>query len=372
MADTMSGRSFVGYAAGAILLLGAGIYVYRHYNGEADRVMAMRSAQAQVAEVGPRVEMVEASAGPKFRTIKLLGDVRSAATVTLYAKISGYLKAMYVDKGDRVTAGQMIAELESPELEQQYSAAATDLLHKKRNLERLRGLFDRGSTTQVAMLQSETDALVAENNVAALATTKAYQVIRSPFEGRVTARFVDPGALVTNAQTNFVSAQPLITLSDNSRVRVYAYLQQQDVAYIKTGHHAQISDASRPERTKAAEITRMTGELDPKTRTMLIEMHLDNGDDFFVPGSFVNVQLEVPLEPVIQVPSPALIVRGGRTFVAVLANKDRVEMRPVRVAGTDGARVTIAEGVRAGEPVLINLPDEVTDGGRVQAVAPRR
>ena len=214
--------SFTGVVAGLVLVAGAAYFVQRHYETEGDRVATMRSAQAKVAEAGPRVEVIKAAPGPEFRTIKLLGDVKSAASVTLYAKVSGYLKSILVDKGDVVAAGQLIAELESPELEQQLAASSADLVNKRRNLERLRGLYERGSTTQVALLQSETDALVSENNVAVLSTTKSYLTIRAPLEGRVTARFMDPGALVTNAQTNFVSATPIITISNKSKIRVYA------------------------------------------------------------------------------------------------------------------------------------------------------
>ena len=156
---------------------------------------------------------------------------------------------MAVDKGDRVEAGQIVAQIESPEIDQQYAAAVTDLEHKKRNLERSRDLLSRGNTTQVAMLQFETDARVAEAVVAGLSTMKGYQIIRAPFGGRVTARFTDPGALITNAQTNQVSSQPVMTISDDSRLRVYAYVQQQDVPFVHVGDTAEVVDASDPERT---------------------------------------------------------------------------------------------------------------------------
>ncbi len=364
-------RSRTGALFGLAIVAGSALYVVWHYSADNSRILAMRSAQAKVAELGPRVETVKATTGPRFRTIQLLGDVRSAASVTLYAKVSGYLKAIHVDKGDQVMAGQILAELESPELEQQFAASSADLVHKKRNLERLRGLFDRGSTTQVLMLQAETDALVAESNVAALSTTKAYQVIRAPFDGRVTARFVDAGALVTNAQTNLVSAMPVVTVSNNARVRVYAFLQQQDVPFIKVGQKAEVSDASRPERRKTAQVTRMTGELDPKSRTMLIEVHLDNGDDFFTPGSFVNLTLQAPLESHVQIPAAALLVRQSKTFVASV-DRDRVRFSAVTVGGTDGAQVVVTQGVREGDTLAVNLPDEVTDGARIQPVPLRR
>src|SRR5258707_8994284 len=126
------------------------------------------------------------------------------------------------------------------------------------------------------MLQFETDARVAEANVKGLETMKGYQVIRAPFAGRVTQRFVDAGSLVTNAQTNMVSALPIMTISDDSRLRVYCYVQQADVPYVNAGDVAEVVDASNPERKMQAKISRMTGELETRTRTMQIEINIDN------------------------------------------------------------------------------------------------
>ena len=143
---------------------------YFHFSRNQE-IAAVREAKAIVADRGPRIEVVTTTAGPKERIIKLLGDVRSGASTSLYAKVAGYLKTMHVDKGDKVEAGQIVAEIESPELDQQYAGASADLVNKRRNLARLKALYEKGNTTQVAMLQAETDALVAENNVAVLATT---------------------------------------------------------------------------------------------------------------------------------------------------------------------------------------------------------
>ena len=198
-------------------------------------VATAREARGAAVDRGPRVEVVAATQGPSERTITLLADVRSNATAILYSKVSGYVKTIPVDRGDRVQAGQVVALIESPKIDQQYAAAVTDLEHKRRNLERSRELLAKGNTTQVAMLQFETDARVAEANVKGLETMKGYQTIRAPFAGRVTARFVDPGALITNAQTNMVSALPIVTISDDSRLRVFCYVQQQDVPYVNVG-----------------------------------------------------------------------------------------------------------------------------------------
>jgi RND family efflux transporter MFP subunit len=371
MASTQDARSPKFYIASIGTIIAAAAAVYYFHFSRYQEIAAVREAKAVVADRGPRIEVVTTTAGPTQRAIKLLGDVRSGATTTLYSKISGYLKNAPVDKGDKVEAGQVVAEIESPELDQQYAGASADLVNKRRNLARLKGLYEKGNTTQVAMLQAETDALVAENNVAVLATNKSYQIVRAPFSGRVTARFADPGALIGNAQTNFVSAMPMLTISDDTKIRVYAYLQQADVPYVKLGDVAEVSDASNPERKKTAAITRMTGELDAKTRTMLIEVHLDNADGFFVPGSFAYVTVSVSVESYPQIPVTALLTRGNENLVAVLEN-DLVRFRTVKVASTDGATVSLAEGLKPGEKIAINVPDEVTNGSRIQPILASR
>lgn len=358
------------HVAGVILLAGAaGLAAYFHYSRNRE-VAAIREARGAVIEHGPRVEVISATQGPKERLITLLADVRPYATATLYSKVSGYLKNVYVDKGDAVEAGQVLAEIESPELDQQYASAVADLENKRRNHTRAKELLARAIASQVAAQQAETDAIMAEANVAGLATMKSYQTVRAPFNGRVTARFADPGALITNAQTNQTSSLPLMSLSDDSRLRVYLYLQQQDVPFVHVGDTAEVVDASNPERHVTTTVTRMTGELDPRTRTMLVEIDIDNSQHFLVPGSFAYVVLHVPIESYPQIPIAGLVVRGNDYLVAALDN-DVIRFKPVKLAVTDGAVASLSDGISVGDKIAINVPDEVTNGSRVQPVTPR-
>ena len=369
-ADPGAARPVRLYMVGVAAVIGAGLAAGYFHISRSSYVAIAREARASIAERGPRVEVVAAAKGPDKRTITLLADVRSNAVATLYSKVSGYVKAMPVDRGDKVEAGQVVAQIEALELEHQYNAAVTDLEHKRRNLVRSRELLDKGNTTQVATLQFETDATVAEANVTALATMKDYQILRAPFAGRVTARFVDPGALVTNAQTNFVSSQPVLTISDDRRLRVFAYVQQQDVPFVKVGAVANVIDASNRDRSKAAQVTRMTGELDPRARAMQIEVNIDNSDGFLASGSFAYVAIDIPIASYPQIPVSGLIVRGNDNFVAVVDN-DVVHFMPIRVASTDGNTIAVADGLRPGERIAVNLPDEVSDGSRIQPIARR-
>ncbi|MEA2980229.1 MAG: hypothetical protein QOF09_2052 [Alphaproteobacteria bacterium] len=362
-----SGRSIRFYLFGAVLTAVAFIAVGYFHLSRNHTVATAREARAINVDRGPRVEVVAATQGPSERTVTMLADVRANSTAILYAKVSGYVKRVEVDRGDRVQAGQVVAVIESPEIDQQYAAAVTDLEHKRRNLARSQDLFAKGNTTQVAMLQFETDARMAEANVKGLETMKGYQTIRAPFSGRVTARFVDPGALITNAQTNMVSALPIVTISDDSRLRVFCYVQQQDVPFINVGDVADIVDASNPERRMQAKVSRMTGELETRTRTMQIEINIDNTEGFLVAGSFANVTLHIPIKSYPQIPVSGLLVKGNDSFVAMVEN-DTLRYKPIRVATTDGNTVTVAEGLRQGDRIAINLPDEMTDGAKVQPI----
>ncbi len=364
------GRAAALYLVGFIFVAVAGGTVAYFHFSRGSQVEVARQARATTVDRGPRVEVVAARQGPDKRTITLLADVRSNQSATLYGKVSGYMKTMNVDRGDRVEANQIVAQIELPELEQQYAAAVTDLEHKKRNLERSRELLAKGNTTQVAMLQFETDARISEANLNGLATMRGYQTIRAPFAGRVTARFVDPGALITNAQTNIVSALPVMTISDDSRLRVFAYVQQTDVPFVSVGDDAEVIDASNPDRKRKAKVTRMTGELDVRARAMQIEVNIDNSDNFMVAGSFAYVSIHIPITSYPQIPVSGLIIRGEDQLVAVLDN-DTLRFKRVRVATTDGNTISLAEGLKAGERIAVNLPDEVSDGVKVQPISRR-
>jgi RND family efflux transporter MFP subunit len=362
-----AGRSVTFYLCGAVLTVVAFVAAGYFHLTRNQTVAAAREARANAVDRGPRVEVVTVTQGPSERTVTMLADVRANTTAIMYAKVSGYMKTVLVDRGDRVQAGQVLAVIESPEIDQQYNAAKTDLEHKRRNLARSQELLVKGNTTQVAMLQFETDARVAEANVKGLETMKDYQTIRAPFAGRVTARYVDPGTLITNAQTNFVSALPIMTISDDSRLRVYCYVQQQDVPFINVGDTADVIDASNPERRIKAKVSRMTGELETRTRTMQIEINIDNTEGFLVAGAFANVRLHIPITSYPQIPVSGLLVRGDRNFVAMIEN-DALRYKPIRVQTTDGNTVTVAEGLQKGDRIAVNLPDEITDGSKVQAI----
>ena len=359
------------YLTGLVLLIAAGLGTFRYMESSASNVASARTAMETEAARGPRVVVATVAQGPAIRTIQLLGDARAYSTATMFAKVSGYLKSVSVDKGDLVTAGQIIAEIESTELESQYQSAVADLDNKQRIATRARDLLRSGSTAQQAADQAETNLRMAQESVRNLNAIRSYQVLRAPFDGMVVARFADPGALLQAATTNQASSLPVVQLADTTKLRIGAFVEQRDVSAIKAGDEADIIDASNTERRRSARISRTAGSLDPRTRTLFIEIDLDNKDAFLVPGSFVQVVLKVPVTSYPQIPVNAVLQRGPNTVVAVVAADETIRFRPIRVASTDGIVSNIAEGLKPGEKVGLNVPNDVIEGAKIRAAAAR-
>jgi len=358
--------SFLLYVAGIVLVGGAALAGVRMWHDKGIALSASREALADVVARGPVVQVATVIQGPKERLIQLLGDTRAYQEATLYSKTSGFVTSIGVDRGDVVKADDLVATVASVETDQQYQSAVQDLQNKKRNWQRAKDLVTHGWTSQQAADQAETDFTMATATVAQLATMKSYEQIRAPFDGVVTARFVDIGTLVQNSTTNKTSNQPVVTIADQSKLRIDVYVEQRDVPFVHVGDVADVTDGSNPDRRKQARVARTSDELDPRTRTLFVELEVDNSDHFLVPGSFAYVTLHVPITSYPEVPVAGLVVRGTRTFIADLQPDKTVRLQPVKVASTDGTNATLAEGAVAGQRVAINLPDEVGDGARVQ------
>lgn len=364
--------SFLVYLVGIVLVAGAALAALHLWQQKDAQLLAARDALAEGVALGPVVQVATIAQGPKERLINLLGDTRPYQTATLYGKVSGYVRSIPVDRGDRVKAGQVVAEVESAETDRQYDAAVSDLGNKRKNAERERDLVARGWTSVQAADTADTAFRMAVANVAQLAVMKSYEVLRAPFDGTVTARFVDTGALVQSSVTNQTSNQPVMTIADMSQLRVDVYVEQRDVPFVHVGDAADVTDGSNPDRHVRARIARTSDQLDPRTRTLFVELDVDNSEAFLLPGAFVYVTLHVPVTAFPQIPVAALLVRGASTLIANVSGDNLVHLRPVKVASTDGLRASLAEGAQIGDRVALNLPDDVSDGSRVRPVEPAR
>ena len=352
-----------GIACVLLTLAGSAYYIHSSSTGLAS---AKATLEADISR-GPRIVTALVKQGPQTKNIRLLGDARPYLTTTIFAKVSGYLKNVQVDKGDQVSANQIVAEIDSAELESQYLSALADLDQKQRIDARTRELLRNNTTSQQTAEQAETNYRMAQETVRNLGIMRSYQTLKAPFDGTVVARFADPGALMQAATTNQASSLPVMQIADNRKLRVGIYVEQRDVSAIKVGDEVEIEDAANPDRRRKAKISRTAATLDPRTRTLFVEIDLDNSDQFLVPGSFVYVNLALNVKSYLQVPVTALLQRGGVQQVAVIDAESQVKFRPVKVATTDGNVINLIEGVKAGERVGLNIPSDLVENTKVRA-----
>ena len=315
---------------------------------------------------GPAVRTTIAALSPPNPKVDFIGEAKPYASVTLYAKVSGYLKNVTVDMGDHVKAGQIIATIESPETDRAYSAAKADYDNKQVTAGRVAKLLDKKFAAPGEADQAKTDAAVARERLAGLEEQRAYEQLRAPISGTVTARFADPGALVQNAASSQTSSLPVVTVSQTDSLRVLVYLDQGDAASVRPGTRGTIRLAERPGFGLAATVARVSGQLDSKTRKMVAEFDISDRGGEIVPGSFVQVEMVVPSAPRPQAPVEALVVRGGKTYVAVVDKDSHVRFHEVTVAANDGRVVTFSDGIAAGDRLAVSLGSAIADGSLVR------
>ena len=221
----------------------------------------MEQRHALVA-AGTLVRTAKVGMTPPSRTVLVTSEVRANQHATLFAKVSGYLRDIRVDKGDRVRKGGLLATLESPETDQAVVSARADLALRKQVVERDRALRGKGFVSQTDLDTAEANLKVAVSNLERTSALKSYEELRAPFNGTVTARFADPGALLT-------AAQPLVEFADVDHLRVAVQLGQDDAALVHPGDPVTLELSSG---TFPAKVSRISSAIDSKTRTMLAEI----------------------------------------------------------------------------------------------------
>lgn len=336
--------------------------IWRHEVRLRDEEKSRKDSVAQ----GARVRVAKAQKASETRSVLLVGEAFPYANVNLYAKISGYLQEIRVDKGDQVKADQVIAILDSPELNKQYAAALADARNKRVDAERFQYLLKSGSVSTQNAENAETTAKIAEDNAAALKAQKDYAVMRAPFDGIITARYADPGALLQAATSAQTTALPVVALSQTDHLRVYVYPDQKTASSVQIGDRAEVADVTKPETKLSATVSRTTGQLDPRTRTLLVEIDLNNCDGNILAGSFVQVTLYIRLPPAVEIPAGALVMRGDKAFVGTIDAENKATFREVTVYESDGKSVRLLSGISDGEQVMLNIGHSISEGQKVQ------
>ncbi len=357
------------FIAGIVIIIIAAVSLIILLEKEKLNVSRERHERSLAAKAGPQVFVTAAKRLPGGRSITLTGEARPYASVTLYAKVSGYIKSIPVDKGDHLKEGQVVAVIESPELDSQYKAALADAQNKRQDAVRAKSQLEKNAISIQDAQRAFAAADQAEANTEALRIQKDYQIIRAPFPCVVTARFVDPGALVQSAVTSQTTTLPVASIAETHRIRVYVYLDQRDASVVRIGDRAVITDPSRPDLRLTASVSRMSGQLDDKTRTLLTEIDVDNRRGLLLAGSFVQVSLFLQMQPAVEIPAGALLIKNDKYLVAVVTAESKVNFRQVTVAESDAIRVRLAAGLEEGERVILNPGWGISEGDQIQPAA---
>jgi RND family efflux transporter MFP subunit len=354
-----------------LVAVGSAILVIAAAAGALTLFLRERSAQARQADrlqkelaQGPTVRAARVETAAANRVVVLPAEVRAELRATLYAKVSGYVKEVLVDKGQLVRKGQVLAVLESPDLDEQVRSAQAELSLRTQQLGRAKRLVGPGYISHDQREQLEEAVKVAQSLLARARVQKGYQILRAPFDGTVTARFADPGALLPAATGSTSSAQPLLEIAQLDRLRVALHLGQDDAARVRAGDTVTLQIA--PDQPAfEARVSRISQSLDARTRTMLCEIDLPHPPPGLYPGAFVETSLPLHGQPRPLVPTEALVGQSGQLFVALIED-GRVHFQRVKLGVDDGARVEVLDGLRGGELVALSLSPDVADGTPVR------
>jgi RND family efflux transporter MFP subunit len=332
------------------------------------RVRRQATELEEQAALGRRVLVTRVRRAAPSRSLDQPARIHGFIETPVYAKISGYLKTIDVDKGDRVKKGQVLATLESPELDQQVANARANydlqVLTNQRNQE----LVKQALIAQQVADESRAAMQQGKATLDQLLALQSYEVIRAPFDCIVTARNVDPGALIPQATTP-ANGTPIVTLATLRPVRVYADVPQSAAPLIQNGDPATLIVTEFPGRAFKGSVTRHPDALQPATRTMLAEVDVPNEDEALLPGMYAKVTFAVAVPPGPPlVPDDALVFQEGKVYVPVVRD-NQLRLVEVTLGYDDGRAVEVTAGVGSDDMVAINLGQSVRDGEAVQPVA---
>jgi membrane fusion protein (multidrug efflux system) len=373
-------KIFLVFGVSLALLAGIAFWRIQAANQSTAGTASQSTAQAPGGIATPRAADRSAGSVPEVQVMKpirrdVVQTLRLSATVspyyqtTLYSKVSGYLKRIAVDKGDIVKAGQILAVIDDPELLERYHQAQSEFQIKKVTYERLANV--RKENADVIAKQdvdvAEANYQGAKHALDQLASMLDYTKVRAPYSGTVTARFVDPGALIQAATSSATQAVPLFTIMDISKLRFYINVPQEDAPFVKKGTPVTIAVSDVPGKILKATVTRSTVALDPGTRSLLAEVEVPNPGQSLAPGMFAEVVVELRRHPEALVVPPAALVSEGASKAVFSVDQGTARKIPVQTGIDDGLWVEIISGLTGTEDIVVTGKARVSDGARVKA-----
>ena len=366
-------------AAVAILaLLGLGAARTMVGRAATDERLAAQSLENRKVYVNVVTPTVSKNSGALTLPANLRGETES----TIYARVSGYVRNWRADIGARVEKGELLAELDTPELDQQLAQniaqrdqARANVVLAKVALERWDRLFKQDSVAKQALdeHQNAYDTAVAqlaaaEANVRQLQQMTDFKRVVAPFAGVVTQRNVDIGNLITAGGAGVA----LFTLAKTDPLRVTIDLPQAYVQSVKLGDKVSITQAELPGQTFMAEVSHVAGAIDLTTRSRRIVLTLANPEGRLLPGAYVQVSLPLAAKAPLSIPANTLLFRAEGPHVAIVDGEGRARLRPVKIANDQGAVLQIGSGLAADDRVIVNPSDSLADGDAVTLPEPRK
>jgi RND family efflux transporter MFP subunit len=362
-----------GFAAagllGAILLIGA----YTRFVEADDLKTWTREAQI------PTVALISPAAGGAEHALVLPGTMQAYYDARLYSRVPGYVHAWYKDIGAHVKKGDLLASIDTPELDQQISQARADLgaavsaqKLSASTAERWNSLLPLDAVSKQDVedknqdLASKTGAAkAAQANLDRLLAMKAFARIVAPFDGIVTRRTADVGALVSAGPAS--NGEPLFAVADMHALRVYVNVPQSYSAQIAPGMKVLLSVPEYPGRNFPAELVSSSGAINTQSGTLLVQFAVDNSAGLLKPGGFANVSMDLPGQNrALRLPASALMFRADGLRVATVGSHGRIVMKPITIQTDLGTQVIVASGLRPEDRVIDNPPDSLANGDSVR------
>jgi membrane fusion protein, multidrug efflux system len=330
------------------------------------------------AQAIPTVSTVFPQPPAGAQALELPGQLDAFVNAPIYARVSGYLHAWYADIGAHVKAGQLLGQIDTPDLDQQLQQAQADLANSVANEKLAATTAHRWSQmlAQDSVSQQEADEkssdLVAKQatadasraNVARLEALESFKRITAPFDGVITARKTDIGALI---DAGGGSGPELFAVTDARRLRVYVNVPQSDAAAITPGVTATLTVPERPGMSFQAKLVNTDDAITPASGTLLVQLAVDNASGLLMPGEYTQVHFALPSSGnALLIPASALIFRTDNLQVAVLGAHNHVHLKDVKIATDLGTRVLIGSGLTTGERIVNNPPDSLEEGELVR------
>ncbi len=365
--QTMRRTKIITLVAVVLLAVGAGRTV----------LSRMSNAKSLETEVTQGKMLYVKTAYPKQgggQTLNLPGTLQGFVQAPIAARASGYVKRWTKDIGSRVEKGELLAEIDTPELDQQLSQgaaaraqAASSLGLASSTKDRWEALRQKDAVSQQELderrsleAQARANVAAADANVDRLRHLASFKRVVAPFSGVILRRNVDVGDLIDAG-----GSRPLFLLAQTDPLRIYVNVPQAQTQLVKVGQPVTITQAELPGKNFRGEVARTAGAIDVATRTMQVEVTLPNKEGLLMPGAYVQVALPLAVSQVLTIPANSLIIRGEGVRVAVVDGAGAVRLRPVKIGRNFGESVELLDGVTTKEQLVLNPPDSLAEGDKV-------